>query len=565
MFVEYKRFCKILVQYFSNNKNSGGILRAGPTGAGFQKIDKNLIKSSSGKRASKANYIKRKAKAKTYAALSNGYVHNVLDNELDGGFKNKIFVDGYHSKYLGKSPIRNGTRKQKFRRPPNESFFKYELNHQIFDEFDIDVEKCVIIDGCFETNKHTLKAQLLPVVGTVESTMHPDEENMSIFDETAKVVFRKLKNLGMLEKQQFADVYQTEISPNKKPGFRYEEEFKQATKTEALKTALKISKQRWNYAEKEEITKIKRDEMFPGVYTIGARAKRDYTYDDMEPAASRVVHMPELHCELTSAPWCDAFIDRIKEVAAGPIYLGNSMLDWFRLNRDIQMSSFVLEGDWKRFDSTLYLKIITSALAIMRCFYPHRDESIDKHFLLMYDTLAIKDYYTVGGNVYRAYHGLPSGVKSTAILGSLINLIALVFCVGPEKSKDFNFIVGGDDFLVVARNNKFCDDEIKDLMENKAEELGMKFKFLETKHYESDEVEECPVFYKYTIYKGGPCVPTSSVLERTFMPWNKKYDTKVLLRKFLDDVLPSLGRPMTHHILYYDYLSSILFIRYLEL
>lgn len=47
----------------------------------------------------------------------------------------------------------------------------------------------------------------------------------------------------------------------------------------------------------------------PSIYTIGARNKRDYSYEDGETASSRIVHMPEFHAELTSSVWTDAITD----------------------------------------------------------------------------------------------------------------------------------------------------------------------------------------------------------------------------------------------------------------
>jgi hypothetical protein len=440
----------------------------------------------------------------------------------------------------------------------------YNLNKEIFDEFEINVDKCVIIDGCYETNKQVLKRQLIPEDPNGEFTDYPTVDNLSMFDSTVFTFFRKLKKVGILENQFFSDIFDTMVSPDKKPGFRYEEEFKEQTKKEAVRSAMKLSRKRWNYATKTKIEKFKRSGIYPGVYTIGARNKRDYTYDDYEAAASRVVHMPEFHCELTSAPWCDSFTDRIKEMADGPLYIGNSILDWFRFNKDVSGSSYVIEGDWKKFDSTIYLKIITIGLCILRCFFDHNDPIIDNHFLLMYDSLAIKDYYLPGGRVVRAFHGLPSGVKATSILGSVINLLALIFCVGPERSKNFNFIVGGDDFLVAARNNKFDCDLIFEQMEERSKCLGMNFKFIKKKKYNSDLIEECPVFYKYTVYKDFPVVPTSAVLERVFMPWNKNYNSDKKMLDFLYDVMPSLGKPMSHHLLFYSYLSSTLSKIYLK-
>lgn len=510
------------------------------------------------KKNHKVKRDKKRGLDSRYYSLRDGRASLIKDDCDDGKYVNSVYTDGYNSYERGRSHIRNAGRKQKFRKAPYSSIMKYGCNKEIFDAFEVDVNKCVIINGCYSTNKQVLKKQLVPENLSGDFYKYPTVENLLKFDDTVRAVFRKLKFLGIIERQKFSDIMNTEVSPLKKPGFRYEEEFGYTTKKEAIRPAFRLSRKRWNVANNKNISYLKKNNIFSGVYTIGARNKRDYTYDDGEAASSRVVHMPELHCELTSSPWCDAFIDRIKELATGPIYLGNSILDWFRLDRDISDSHYVIEGDWKRFDSTLYIKIITIALCIFRCFYPHRDPYVDKHFLLMYDTLAIKDYYLPGGRIVRAYHGLPSGVKATSLLGSIINLIALIYCINPKNSKCFNFIVGGDDFLISARTDGILWEEICDQMEEKSRELGMTFKYLKKKNYESEEVENCPSFYKYTIYKGFPTVPTSSVLERVFMPWNKIYNTDTKVLKFLRDVMPSLGKPMSHHLLYYDYLSSIL-------
>jgi hypothetical protein len=92
---------------------------------------------------------------------------------------------------------------------------------------------------------------------------------------------------------------------------------------------------------------------------------------------------------------------------------------------------------------------------------------------------------------------------------------------------------------------------------SRAKRLGMEIKFLEIKKHESSEIDDCPVFYKYTIWKRGPVVPPQALLERIFMPWNKNYDNLIKIHKFLWDVMPSLGKPMSHLYIYYDYLSKM--------
>lgn len=68
----------------------------------------------------------------------------------------------------------------------------------------------------------------------------------------------------------------------------------------------------------------------------------------------RVVHMPEFHCELTASPWCDSITDKFVSDSRGPVSIGNDILDWHRY------------GDWKRFDSTLYIKMIPMVLSPRR-------------------------------------------------------------------------------------------------------------------------------------------------------------------------------------------------------
>lgn len=555
--LEYNRFIKVLCDYFDKNKLKGGVLQAGVSGRGFQKVSRAA--RTERKECKKANQ-KPPSKNKTqltYDTLVDGHVIKVKDaKDYNGRFKNDINVDGVNSLDLGQSSIRTSTRPQKYSKPPYSACVKYGQNKNVFDEFGVDCDRCVIVKGCYKTNKHIIQRQLIPEDASCDAIEFPTVENVKIYERAVKTLFRKTQRIGILDAPNFDDVLNTEVSPAKKPGFRYEEEYELKTKEDAVLVALEKASRRWSYASSKKVKRIKRKAISPSVYTIGARNKRDYTYDDGDLATSRVVHMPEFHNELTSAPWCDEFSERLKELAAGPIYLGNSILDWFRLERDINNSSYVFEGDWKRFDSKLYIKMITIALCIVRCYFPHNSEYVDKHFTMMYDTLAIKDYHLVRGKVVRSYHGLPSGVKSTAIINSIINLLALIFIVGDEYSKDFNFIVGGDDFLVVSKSGRLESDRLIERFEKLSGFVGLELKLFKEKVHNSKRIEDCPVFYKYTIYKGMPVVPTSSALERVFMPWNRNYGSDIKMREFLLDVMPSLGTPMSHLYLYYDYLSK---------
>lgn len=80
---------------------------------------------------------------------------------------------------------------------------------------------------------------------------------------------------------------------------------------------------------------------------------------------------------------------------------------------------------------------------------------LDNHFIAIFDTVGIKDYYIPGGRVFRAFHGLPSDVKSTNLLGTIINLIALDWCTGTRTNRSFDYVAGGDDFVISARQMQF--------------------------------------------------------------------------------------------------------------
>jgi hypothetical protein len=266
------------------------------------------------------------------------------------------------------------------------------------------------------------------------------------------------------------------------------------------------------------------NDIIPSLYTIGARNKRDYTYDEGESATSRVVHMPEFHAELTSGVWTDRITEFVKERKKGPIFIGNSSLEYNRLERTLENSKLCFEGDWKRFDSSLFITIIICAVAILRCHYPLDDDRIDNHFIAIFDCVGIKDYYTPGGHVFRMMHGLPSGVKSTNLVGTIINLIALDWCCGTENSRKVDFIAGGDDFVVSVRE-LFCTSEVfTEEFNERAEEIGMKCKFLKEKFPASNSLNELPCFYKYVVKDSQPAIPNDSLLERVFLPWNKRYD-----------------------------------------
>lgn len=85
-------------------------------------------------------------------------------------------------------------------------------------------------------------------------------------------------------------------------------------------------------------------------------------------------------------------------------------------------------------------------------------------------------------------------------------------------------------------------------------------KFFKKKlHSNSTNVDDYPVFYKYTVFQGVTIVPVTSIMERILSPWNRKYKTNFEVIKFLDNVLPSLGFPSGGCYIFYFFYKYLYF------
>lgn len=430
----------------------------------------------------------------------------------------------------------------------------YRANIDLFKDTEIDVERCVIVEGNWDTNKTTLQRTASPEVSFGSNSKFVD-----FLDKMAPIVFELIKKIpfSTLPTCNFRDCEFSIFNKDTLPGFRYEEYLKKRKKRFVKKEALLVAKNRWDYIESQtrKSKKIFRNKLIPSLYTIGARNKRDYDYEFEDAVTSRAVHMPEFHVEICCAPWIDQITEHITKAKKGAVYIGHSFLEYSRLSEVLKDSVRILEGDWKRFDSTLYRNMIIVGVALLRCFYPLNDKRIDNHFIAIADAVLIKDYYTPGGNLFRIFHGLPSGVKATNLLGSIINLIALGYCVGKENIAKIDFIVGGDDFLISYKEDQL-DFNITEI-EDRSTDIGMTFKFLTEKFFNAVKVDDRPTFYKYVIKDGNPIIPFTALYERVLMPWNKRYKDILDIYDYLNAIFPSLASPSSSCIPFYSIYQKV--------
>lgn len=470
-------------------------------------------------------------------------------------------TDGVNSfKSLNKHKLRIGTRPQRYRISPEPALTFFNQNKEYFAENEVDLNKFLVVDGCFDTNRTILQRTATPEDVNDECIELPNLSNLNILKKSIKATIRKIK-IELISSPTFSQALMCKFSKDTKPGFSAEHVLGHKNKTAAVQDSVSAAKVIWNNLESKarkagrnssstsyrdrlaSLVDIMKTSPVPGsgFYDIGARSKRDGDYENDEFASSRAVHMPEFHNEIVMAPWVDSITALIKSRKRGPIYIGNSIAEYIRYERDMLSSKQFLEGDWKRFDSTLYARICIVAIGILRLFYHVDDIRADSFFLFIAHRLVLKDYYFPGGTIVRMIHGLPSGTKSTNLLGSIINLLCLNFCVECANVRKFSFAVGGDDFVIFCRDT-ISDDVIDEIIE-RSQALGMQFKFLDKKVTSSNKLEDYPYFYKYTVRDGKPFIKPADLLQRIFVPWNKRYNSSLKYFNFLEDQFPQLGYP----------------------
>lgn len=532
----------------------------------------NTIKSNSVNNLSKALKFKTSDKSNTSGKSYSYILRNGRLCRMSSGADTKIFkTDGINS-FIAKrkSKIRIGSRPQNYRKAPEPALAFYNSNKPILDSFEVDVNKAVIIDGCFDTNKVTLQRTAIPDVDNKDVLDFPDSFKIRQLRKSIKATIRKI-GIEKLFCPTFNESGNCKFNKDTKPGFSCEYILNYKDKGKASRVAYETARVIWNNIEKkankvrknqskhlnfnDRLNELKEEFLNnpvpgKGFYDVGARAKREHIYEENELGTSRAIHMPEFHNEIVMAPWIDNITLHIKNKRNGPIYIGNSISDFVRFERDLKRNNYFAEGDWRRFDSTLYLRICIVAISILRCFYDINDVRADAFFFFIAERICLKDYYLPGGRIVRMIHGLPSGTKCTNLLGSIINLLCLNYCIEPFNSKKFSFAVGGDDFVILSSES--ITDERINIIKDRSKDLGMEFKFLDRKFKETEFLNDLPYFYKYSVRDGLPYLKPSDMYWRIFVPWNKSYNNSLKYFKFLDEQIPLLGYPNASHLIFYS-------------
>jgi hypothetical protein len=498
---------------------------------------------------------KRKYKGKGSYIINNvgtiGFSKHVAD---------KFNVDGVNSFFhKRKANVRESTRPQRFCKPPEISTDFYCENQEFFNNFpEFDLYNHITVSGNFETNKHTIQQQI--DCRNFSNSHIPNFNDYLKLKNAVRDTIRKLQIVDLGE-VNISDIHDFDFDLNTMPGYRFQHYFNATKKSDCVDLAVAIGEERYKKILKatREGRVITRDEIIPGIYSIGARNSRRSSDDFGEVAKSRAVHMPEWHTELHGGIFSDRITAHLVEKGVGPVYIGNSFIKYERLEKQLAENFCAIEGDWSKFDASLCNTFITMACSIFRLYFPP-GLLYDNHFLAILDTLVIKDYHVVGGSVLRILHGLPSGSKWTSLFGSVINLLILNYTFSRVKYKDRSFAIGGDDFVVFIKDKDCVLDELEEDVLFKASEMGMKLKYFYKKNYKNSlNIDDYPVFYKYTVFKGKPVTPIESLFDRVFSPWNKLHKNSLSVLKFLNDIMPSLAYPSNGCLVYYQYYSYVFY------
>lgn len=173
--------------------------------------------------------------------MVNGRIFRKLVPSSDCVFK----TDGKNSfTSKNKSTIRVGTRPQKYQKPPERAASFFHHNKQLFIDNDVDLDKCVVVNGCFDTNRVILERTAVPDVSDDTAVELPNEINMQLMKKAIKSVIRKL-NIDTIETPLFNSVLSCKFNSTTKCGFTGEYICGFSNKDAAAQTSVNAAHKIW--------------------------------------------------------------------------------------------------------------------------------------------------------------------------------------------------------------------------------------------------------------------------------------------------------------------------------
>lgn len=220
---KFESFYDLSCSYLKNNYNVGF---KNPS-VGVPKFYSNAYKSfdsKNNKKIRKKGFKREKRLETSYNYIYNDY-GDVCRETADG----PLFICDNENSWLHKekSDVRISTRRQRFSKPPEicTDFF-YEFN-EIFkgintadgEAKDFKLDEHVVVDGCFDTNKHTLQEQM-DCKNFLEGNV-PNKDHYNLMKTAVADTIRKLK-VEEFKSVDITDIRDFDFDLSTKPGYRYE-------------------------------------------------------------------------------------------------------------------------------------------------------------------------------------------------------------------------------------------------------------------------------------------------------------------------------------------------------
>jgi len=445
--------------------------------------------------------------------------------------------------YLGRWPYRIGGRPYNVAFPRTRTLL-YFLNNELIRLFGLkDPDSFILTCGSFHTNGH----QFQQVISSGKDEVPFTYEDFLKFKPLVYKFVSKMKVADMGD-VHFDDVLDSHFPTGTYAGRRWNDFFKITTKEKGAGHIIYAARKLW-----DRVIQKKGSQRLNSLWSVGGREKKDNTEPDPTIATSRGVHMPEAHIELLMVPFAKRVEMYLKTRRSHPIYLGFSTSNggWQRLEKDLNFSTLVVEGDWKRFDTTLKEDRLFLAFSLWRSFFPS-DKKYDYLFLAFAEQALFKNYVIPGGFIYSILGGMPSGSRVTALINTFVNFWLLTEIAGhfwPHLPPGaLRFAIGGDDFLIFIRGPTAgtpaeSQSLIDDIISFSSQKFRMNLKVTSkiTENFPSDPLL-CPSFYKYIIYKGHVTIRPDHLYERLIISQQghkkKLSDYENLLTHFGSPVYP---------------------------